>query len=242
MEKFCLKWNDFQTNVTNSFKRLKDEKDFFDVTLVTEDNHFVSAHKVVLAASSELFKNILKKADHSKPMIYLNGMEFKELSWIIDYIYEGEINIFQEDLDRFLGTAEKLKIEGLISDKEENDETFAFINDHEDEQTNNDEVKEAYTDLGAFDQNRETIKVIQTSESTVYQEAKKAVDDLVIKVGKDAWVCKACNKTAKRASDIRKHAEVHIEGLSFPCPACGDSFRSRNALHSHGKRCASKIL
>ena len=89
MEKFCLKWNDFQTNVTNSFKRLKDEKDFFDVTLVTEDNQFVSAHKVVLAASSELFKNIRKKADHSKPMMYLNGVEFKELSWIIDYIYEG---------------------------------------------------------------------------------------------------------------------------------------------------------
>ena len=37
MEKFCLKWNDFQTNVTNSFKRLKDEKDFFDVTLVWSD-------------------------------------------------------------------------------------------------------------------------------------------------------------------------------------------------------------
>ena len=181
------------------------------MTLVTEDNQFVSGHKVVLAASSELFKNILKKADHSTPMIYLNGVEFKELSWIIDYIYEGETNTFQDDLDRFLGTAEKLKIEGLIGNKEENDNTF--VNDHEDEKTNTNsvEVKEAHTDHRNFGQNREIFKVIQTSESTVYKEAKKAVDDLVMKAGQDAWVCKACNKTAKRASDIRKHAEVHIQ-------------------------------
>ena len=121
MEKFSLKWDNFQTNFTNSFKKIKDEKDFFDVTLVTEDNQFVSAHKVVLAASSELFKNILKKADHSTPMIYLNGVEFKELSWIIDYIYEGETSIFQEDLKSFLGIAKKLKIEALIGIKEEDE-------------------------------------------------------------------------------------------------------------------------
>ena len=113
MERFCLKWNDFQANVTNSFRKLKDEQDFFDVTLVTEDDQFVSAHKVVLSASSEFFKNILRKADHSKPMIYLNGVDSKELSQVIDYIYEGETSIFQEDLDSFLGIAQKLKIEGL---------------------------------------------------------------------------------------------------------------------------------
>ena len=97
MEKFCLKWNDFQANVTNSFRKLKDEQDFFDVTLVTEDDQFVSAHKVVLSASSEFFKNILRKADHSKPMIYLNGVDSKELSQVIDYIYEGETSIFSCD-------------------------------------------------------------------------------------------------------------------------------------------------
>ena len=177
-------------------------------------------------------------------MIYLNGVEFKELSWIVDYIYEGETKLFQEDLDRFLGTAKKLKIEGLIGNEEEKDDTFAFINDHEDEneKIKNDEVKETHIDHVNFGQNRDIVKVMQTSESTVYQEAKKAVDDLVMKIGKDSWVCKACNKTAKQSGDIRRHAEIHIEGLSFPCQACGDSFRSRQALHCHGKRCASKTL
>ena len=49
MEKFSLKWNDFQTTVTNSFKLLKQEKEFFDVTLVSDDQKQIQSHKVVLS-------------------------------------------------------------------------------------------------------------------------------------------------------------------------------------------------
>ena len=59
-EKYCLKWNDFQSNVANSFRRLRSEEDFHDVTLVSDDRHTVSAHKIILSASSEYFKAILK--------------------------------------------------------------------------------------------------------------------------------------------------------------------------------------
>ena len=59
-EKFCLKWNDFQTNVTSSFSKLRNEDEFFDVTLVSDDQQQVSAHKLVLSSCSEYFKNILK--------------------------------------------------------------------------------------------------------------------------------------------------------------------------------------
>ena len=52
MDKFCLKWNDFQTSVTNSFSKLKKEDDFYDVTLVTDDNKQMSAHKLVIADES----------------------------------------------------------------------------------------------------------------------------------------------------------------------------------------------
>ena len=45
-EKFCLKWNDFQSNVAKSFSKLRNEDDFFDVTLVSDDKQQVSAHKL----------------------------------------------------------------------------------------------------------------------------------------------------------------------------------------------------
>ena len=120
MEKINLKWNDFQENVSKSFGFLRKEEDFFDVSLVCDDEEILSAHKVVLSASSDFFKSILRKADHSKPMIFLNGVASKELNNILDYIYEGEVQLFQEELDHFLSVAEKLKIDGLFGANNEN--------------------------------------------------------------------------------------------------------------------------
>ena len=58
-EKFCLKWNDFQTNVTSSFRKLRNSDEFYDVTLVSDDQQQMSAHKIVLSASS--IKCVLQK-------------------------------------------------------------------------------------------------------------------------------------------------------------------------------------
>lgn len=44
-DKFCLKWNDFEKNVSTSFQQLRDERDFFDVTLACDGNQ-LEAHKV----------------------------------------------------------------------------------------------------------------------------------------------------------------------------------------------------
>jgi len=115
MDKFSLKWNDFQTNLASSFSKLRKERDFFDVTLVSDDEVHVSSHKVVLSASSDFFKNILRKSSHSSPLIYLSGVKSKELNFVMDYIYNGEVQIFQNDLDTFLDIAQKLKIDGLIA-------------------------------------------------------------------------------------------------------------------------------
>ena len=59
METTSLKWKDFQSNVTKSFQRLRQEKDYSDVTLIGDDYQPLWAHKVVLSSSSEYFKNVL---------------------------------------------------------------------------------------------------------------------------------------------------------------------------------------
>ena len=119
MEKFSLKWNDFETNASNSFRNLRKEEQFFDVALVSDDQQLVSAHKLILSASSEFFKNILKQSTHSNPLIYLPGVQSTDLNSIIDYIYNGEVLLHQDNLDQFLDVAQKLKIEGLIGEQRE---------------------------------------------------------------------------------------------------------------------------
>ena len=54
-EKFCLKWNDFQNNISTVFGSLRENTEYADVTLACEDGHQVEAHKIILAASSPLY-------------------------------------------------------------------------------------------------------------------------------------------------------------------------------------------
>ena len=118
-EKFCLKWNDFQTNISSSFQDLRNDQEFTDVTLVCGDNQRIEAHKVILASASVVFKNILTGNKHPHPLIYMKGTKGTLLSSIVDFIYHGEASIFQEDLNVFLALAEEIEMKGLTANKEE---------------------------------------------------------------------------------------------------------------------------
>ena len=63
MEKFNLKWNDFQSNASKSFGLFRNEKYLQDITLVSEDMNHVKAHKLVLSACSEYFRNVLQQIE-----------------------------------------------------------------------------------------------------------------------------------------------------------------------------------
>ena len=112
-EKLSLRWNDFQSKVSRNFSLLRSEEEFFDVSLVSDDQKMMSAHKLVLSASSPYFKHILTNNKHSHPLLCLDGVSSGELQFVLDYIYHGEVQIHQEQLDRFLEVAQRLKLEGL---------------------------------------------------------------------------------------------------------------------------------
>ena len=98
-EKLCLQWNDFYANTNKTFGDLREDFDFADVTLASNDGHQVEAHKVILAASSPFFKDILRKNKHSHPLIYMRGVKTENMSAMVDFLYKGEANVSQEHLD-----------------------------------------------------------------------------------------------------------------------------------------------
>ena len=117
-EKFNLKWNDFDSNVCKSFGRLRNEEYLHDVTLVGDDHTQISAHKLVLSACSEYFKEVFKRNKHSNTLMCLEGLSKQDLSNVLDYMYNGEVHIYQEDLNRFLSVAQRLKLEGLLESED----------------------------------------------------------------------------------------------------------------------------
>ena len=111
-EKFCLRWNDFESNISTAFRELREEKDFFDVTLACDDNQ-VQAHKVILSACSPFFRSILRRNPHQHPLLYLKGVKYQELVSVLNFMYQGEVNVAQEELNSFLAVAEDLRVKGL---------------------------------------------------------------------------------------------------------------------------------
>jgi len=120
-DNFCLRWNDFAENVSGAFKELRTESDFFDVTLACTDSgtKTLQAHKVILSACSNFFKSTFRQQTnankHPNPYIYLRGVTYTDLTSILDFIYNGEVNVAQEDLNSFLAVAEELQIKGLTN-------------------------------------------------------------------------------------------------------------------------------
>ena len=114
-QKLCLNWKNFHQNVSNAFRGLRSGDDFADVTLACEDGQMISAHKVILASSSPFFMNILKTFKNPHPLIFMRGVKSEELSAIVDFLYFGETNVEQENIETFLALADDLKILGLSS-------------------------------------------------------------------------------------------------------------------------------
>ena len=109
---FCLKWNDFQQNIFSTIRNLRLDLDFLDVTIFCSGKQ-VKAHKVILSACSNTFKAILKEAPSPHPVIVLWDVEARDLSAILDFMYNGQVDIRQEDLESFLAAAGRLQVQGL---------------------------------------------------------------------------------------------------------------------------------
>ena len=118
-ETVCLKWTELKDNVLTAFGRMREDEDFADVTLACDDGGQVKAHKVILAASSPFFENMLKRNKHSHLVILMRGMKSADLLAIVDFLYLGEASICQENLESFLAIAEELKLKGLLGPRSE---------------------------------------------------------------------------------------------------------------------------
>ena len=118
-EAFFIKWTEFQKNLSYSFNELREEGIFFDVTLVTDEEVQINAHRLVLSACSDFFKTILKKNPHSHPLIYLSGITSENLAYVLNYIYHGEVKISKNALYDFMKAAQMLKLQELKVDIEE---------------------------------------------------------------------------------------------------------------------------
>ena len=249
MEKFSLKWSDFHQNIITTYSNLRKQEDLFDVTLVTDDGKHYSSHKLVLASSSDFFQSIVHNSKNKQIdfFIYLAGVRSTELEYILDYIYAGEVQLYQFELNNFLDIAQKLKIKGLLGNDEGSKskvEEEEFI--QEETVYPNQFTKVVKNEL--YIENKEN-SIVQSNNSGIRKQRsesnsmvnqsdismKETVKNMISQNG-EKWTCNNCGKEASTKGNIELHAEIHIEGLEFNCNKCDKTFRSRNLLAHHRNR------
>lgn len=134
-EKFSLRWNDFESSISSNIGKLRDAQDFLDVTLVCENDQ-IRAHKLVISACSPFFRNILNKNPHQNPLLYMKGVKLSDMESVLDFMYYGEVSIYQNDLNSFLAVAEDLQVKGLTQkntpkDSSETSQTLKTVSPEE---------------------------------------------------------------------------------------------------------------
>ena len=118
-EAFCLKWNDFSESFSSSLGSQLHCRDLQDVTLQC-GSQALQCHRLVLATCSEWFSGVFRALSQSQgpqagkhPVIVMWDASARDMALVLDFMYNGVVNVKQENLNTFLALAERLSVRGL---------------------------------------------------------------------------------------------------------------------------------
>ncbi|KAK0087082.1 hypothetical protein PV325_001810 [Microctonus aethiopoides] len=117
-QRFCLRWNNHQSNLLSVFDQLLHDEAFVDVTLAVE-GQLLRAHKMVLSACSPYFQALFVGHPDKHPIVILKDVPYVDMRSLLDFMYRGEVSVDQERLTAFLRVAESLRIKGLTEVNED---------------------------------------------------------------------------------------------------------------------------
>ncbi|XP_072393812.1 uncharacterized protein [Diabrotica undecimpunctata] len=114
-EQFSLCWDNFHKNMSSGMNSLLENEDLVDVTLAVQGK-CLKAHKMVLSVCSPYFKELFKSNPCQHPIVFMKDVSYEALSDLLQFMYQGEVQVSQENLTTFIKTAEALQIKGLTGD------------------------------------------------------------------------------------------------------------------------------
>ena len=129
-----LNWDSSQHQIVGNLKQIWEDQNFTDVTLAFDDDVQIKTNKTMLAAVSPVLRGALKSVSGLNACIFLYGLESSLIKSLLDFVCFEEISIQKENLDKFINTATKLKINGFMEPPESNQKHEIIKNtDHQTE-------------------------------------------------------------------------------------------------------------
>merc|ERR1712129_105782 len=180
----------------------------------------------------------------------------EDLVAMIDFLYFGEANVYQENLDSFLAVAEELQLKGLMGSGAEEEVKVVNNTPTVKEKVKNPvfrkkNPKQAITTPDKFLVPKEesspplegTVAVTDYTVAADLQDLDDKIKSMIgfsenkigrgAKPNQNAKICKVCGKEGLMYQ-IREHIEsMHISGISHTCIICGSVAKTRHSLRTH---------
>jgi len=173
----------------------------------------------------------------------MRGLKSENLLTFVDFLYFGEVNILQENLDPFLALAEELGLKGVTgADNSGNtvqveaDMKKALVKEE-----NTKQQKKSVTNENLTTTDSETVVALKNNSINadiheLDEQIKSMMTKTDVKTANGREYMATCNSCGKQAAccNIQKHIEAnHITGLTHSCNICGKTSRSRDGLRVH---------
>ena len=200
---------------------------------------------------NSFFRNILRGNPHQHPLLYLKGVKYNELLSVLNFMYQGEVRVDQDELNSFLALAEDLCVKGLTQNnfgtssskhhqekvqpivKSEPVSVPAEVAPQQQQQQSQQQVAQeddAYADESCDDADE---SYDDAQIRTLYQREEEG--DISARGG---WRCLSCGHNSRTQEDMHLHVEAkHVSTGGFNCPLCGHYCPSLNSLRNHKHRC-----
>lgn len=222
----CVKGFSFPDYITKACQITHELDSFTDVTLIAGNKH-ISAHKIILSASSQFFQTLLNEVPQEiHPSVILNSIDYEDLEVVIRFIYSGEVSIDSVRFNTVLEVAKCLQIKGLMEVKYIFNNTEDVSNNIAVEMTENiEEIDENY--LGD-----ETLKLLSMSNNANQQDYVTEQELTFELLEENPDILKSSSQEEKAVSDEGYKTQRTIKAARRKCLQSPRTVKSPNSAYT----------
>lgn len=117
MKTYHLKWSKHIPNMESVFTSLFETGGLTDVTIMCIGGS-LRAHRIILSTCSNYFLKLFLSVDTKRPIISLPEVHVSTMQSLLKFIYTGEVEAQEDQIEFLLQAAKMLEISGLTNDNE----------------------------------------------------------------------------------------------------------------------------
>ena len=215
-----LLWKEKKSSISDMLQELTISGSYTDVTFVFDDQSQINSHKMVIAALSPVFKELLNSIDDcdDKQIIYIEGFSFQNFELLLEFMYLGEVTLAKREQDmELLEIAKFFQVEYFKKKRH----GMLFLNE-------NYEYFEPKDENFKLEEVHDVQEIHVTGDISIAQETESAFSSR-------KFSCDQCQYRCNYKKNLKPHIERHHEGVVYSCEECDFKAKSKTSLKYHDK-------